>query len=132
MTTPLADRLAQGHETLEQELLICLVALNHERAAEEAKGKIRWLRPEYQDPNYKKSEDRRVKLEQSELDNTLPTASKQPWPKDLPAQVAAIHALLPTTGSDANTIAAHFGKRTKKRLDAINQILTTLKNLGQL
>jgi hypothetical protein len=82
-----------------------------------------------------------VKLEQSELevDNTLPisssklpTASKQPWPKDLPAQVAAIHALLPTTGSDANTIAAHFGKRTKKRLDAINQILTTLKNLGQL
>ena len=27
-----------------------LVALNHERAAEEAAGKIRWLRPEFQNP----------------------------------------------------------------------------------
>jgi len=32
----------------EQELLTRLVALNHERATEEANGHIRWLRPEYQ------------------------------------------------------------------------------------
>jgi len=32
----------------EQELLTRLVALNHERAAEEANGLVRWLRPEYQ------------------------------------------------------------------------------------
>jgi hypothetical protein len=56
----------------------------------------------------------------------------QPWPATLPSQVAAIHALLPTTGPDANAIAPHFGKRTKKRLSEIDQILTTLKNLGQL
>ncbi|MBP6656106.1 MAG: class I SAM-dependent DNA methyltransferase, partial [Propionivibrio sp.] len=31
-------------------LLVRLVALNAERAAEEAKGRIRWLRPEYQHP----------------------------------------------------------------------------------
>lgn len=29
-----------------------LVALNHERAAEEAEGKIRWLRPDYQIPRF--------------------------------------------------------------------------------
>lgn len=56
----------------------------------------------------------------------------QKWPKDLPSQVAAIHALLPETGPDAQAIAPHFGKRTKKRLEEIDQILTTLKNLGQL
>ena len=32
----------------EQELLTRLVALNHARAAEEKRGQIRWLRPEYQ------------------------------------------------------------------------------------
>jgi hypothetical protein len=32
----------------DQQILEKLVALNAERAAEEAKGQIRWLRPEYQ------------------------------------------------------------------------------------
>ena len=32
----------------QEELLTRLVALNHERAAEEKRGLIRWLRPEYQ------------------------------------------------------------------------------------
>lgn len=31
-----------------------LVTLNHERAAEEAEGKVRWLRPEYQKPRFEK------------------------------------------------------------------------------
>ncbi len=50
---PLADRLAAGDESaeaLEQEILTRLVALNHERAEEEKRGLIRWLRPEYQAP----------------------------------------------------------------------------------
>ena len=34
------------------EIVARLVALNHERAAEEAKGKIRWLRPDYQIPRF--------------------------------------------------------------------------------
>jgi hypothetical protein len=35
----------------EPELLTRLVALNHERAAEEQRGHIRWLRPDYQAPS---------------------------------------------------------------------------------
>ena len=150
--TPLADRLAQGEdlsaeakakaEALEQEILKRLVALNHERAAEEAKGTIRWLRREYQDPEDKKGEERSVKSEQTELAGTetiqtsnsqlQTSATKQPWPETLPDQVAALRSLIPTTGTDADAIAPYFGKRTKKRLEDINQILTTLKNLGQL
>ncbi len=137
-TSPIADRLAQGDESLEQEILTRLIALNHERAEEERNGKIRWLRPEYQDPNYGK--EKKETAAQSELavadsskpSSTLPAAKQIPWPKALPDQVAAVHALLPTTGLDPSTIAAHFGKRTKKRLAEIDQILTTLKNLGQV
>jgi len=35
----------------EEELLCRLVAMNNDRAAEEARGHIRWLRPEYQNLN---------------------------------------------------------------------------------
>jgi hypothetical protein len=48
-----ADLLARGGpaaEALEQQLLTRLVALNHERAAEEKRGLIRYLRPDYQNP----------------------------------------------------------------------------------
>ena len=34
------------------EIVARLVALNHERAAEEKAGKVRWLRPEYQEPRF--------------------------------------------------------------------------------
>lgn len=34
------------------EIVARLVALNHERAAEEKAGKIRWLRPDYQQPRF--------------------------------------------------------------------------------
>jgi hypothetical protein len=35
---------------LEETLLSCLVVLNAERAAEERRGLVRWLRPELQNP----------------------------------------------------------------------------------
>jgi hypothetical protein len=38
-------------------LLTRFVALNHERAAEENRGLIRWLRPEYQNPEAAKNEE---------------------------------------------------------------------------
>jgi hypothetical protein len=50
---PLADILARGGpaaEALEQQILTRLVTLNHERAAEEKRGLVRWLRPDFQAP----------------------------------------------------------------------------------
>lgn len=38
--------------TVEQEILTRLVDLNRQRVAEEAEGNIRWLRPEYQNPEF--------------------------------------------------------------------------------
>jgi hypothetical protein len=48
-TTPLPDPPA-AHREAEDELLRRLVDLNTQRAAEEAQGRIRWLRPAYQHP----------------------------------------------------------------------------------
>ena len=50
----------------------------------------------------------------------------------LPDKVAALRALLPTTGPDTAALASHFGKRSKSRLTEITQILDTLRSLGQL
>lgn len=129
---PLADRLARGDEELEQAILTRLVDLNHARAAEEAQGKIRWLRPEYQNPGGNEKA-----TTQAELDVAAPAAAKTkatklPWPKTLPAKVTALRQLLPTTGEDPAALATHFGKRTKTRVQEITQILQTLKDLGQL
>ncbi len=48
-TTPRPDKPAEQAEA-EEELLTRLVALNRERAAEEARGRVRWLRPDFQRP----------------------------------------------------------------------------------
>ena len=48
-TTPWPEK-PEDQQEAEEQLLQRLVDLNHQRAAEEAQGKIRWLRPEYQAP----------------------------------------------------------------------------------
>jgi hypothetical protein len=132
----LADILARGGpdaEALEQLLLTRLVALNHERAAEEKRGIIRYLRPDYQAPGAAPATQSEIGL--STDDDTTPdtaTATILDWPTELPAQVAAINKLIPTIGQDPETLAACFGRKNKKRTDQITIILATLKALGHI
>jgi hypothetical protein len=148
---PFADLLARGGEqaeALEQALLSRLVALNYERAAEEKRGFIRWLRPDYQNPSatQEASDGHRPPLQselpgteacsQSKINNQQSTIVNPPaqaaWPSALSAQVSAIQKLLPTTGPDPTALAGHFGKRTKARVQQITEILKTLEGLGKL
>ena len=74
---PLADILARGGpdaEALEQQLLTRLVALNHERAAEEKRGLIRWLRPDFQAPGAATAQQAEIGLSDDE-DATPDTAA---------------------------------------------------------
>ena len=134
--------LAQGGtaaEALKQALLTRLVALNHERAAEEKRGLIRYLRPDYQAPGEGTSPKSPVSSS-----SPLPFKDAEPetphskpetlldWPAELPAQVAALRKLLPTTGPDPDTLSACFARKNKKRTDQITGILTTLRALGHL
>ena len=134
---------SETQDARQEELLTRLVALNHERAAEEKRGLIRWLRPEYQrggdlrsptpteeTPNLPGTEE---PLSQSKINNQQPAiVNRVPWPPGLAAQVAEIQKLLPAIGANAMAISACFGKRSKPREAQIAEILETLRSLGKL
>jgi hypothetical protein len=131
---PLADRLAAGGpeaEALEQQLLVRLVALNHERAAEERRGIIRYLRPDYQAPGATSPQQAEIGLPD---DDEATPATAAPvileWPADLPAQVAAVRKLLSAIGQSPETLSACFGRKSVKRTAQITAILATLRALG--
>jgi hypothetical protein len=141
-------------EQRQEELLTRLVALNHERAAEEKRGLIRWLRPDYQNP-VKASDGHRQPL-QADLIGTDPDSSSSnpkskinnpqssispsssfEWPERLPEQVAIIRKLITSYDKsvvtpDAEALSGLFGRKNKKRTEQIEGILETLKGLGQL
>jgi hypothetical protein len=52
-TAPSGDSRVEARRRFDEAVLERLVALNAERAAEEARGLIRWLRPEYQNPDHR-------------------------------------------------------------------------------
>jgi len=138
--SPASEPEASGRDArapFEQELLKRLVALNHERAAEEKRGLIRWLRPEYQAPEAVAPKPEQKEIDLGEDSSKSPITNNQSpitlsWPAALSAQVSAIQALLPATGPDAAALAGHFGKRSKARIQQIEEILKTLEGLGKL
>jgi len=121
---------------LDDALLERLVALNAERAAEEARGVIRWLRPEFQIPASGLTQT--PTAEQLEIDTEDTAVAAKPgarraWPATLPEQVKAVAEILTTAGAPLaeDAIAAHFSGRGawKKRLP---QIIDTLVAVGRV
>jgi restriction-modification enzyme MmeI-like protein len=100
----------------DEEILERLVALNHERAEEEKRGIIRWLRPEFQNPQGVKTATQ-ASLVEAGLEAVEPAkaekgkkAAKLAWPKDLPARVVAARDLLAELGE---ATADDFPRRFK-------------------
>jgi hypothetical protein len=120
---------------INETILERLVALNAERAAEERNGLIRWLRPEYQNPNQTTATQTEI-IDSSEADETIVTPiEQQKWPTAAKAQLAAIRDLLRTSSSvwTVLQIANQFtGKNTQKKLDAIGENLDRLEWFGLL
>ncbi len=74
----------------DDEILRRLVELNRERAEEEKRGIIRWLRPDYQKPNGAQAASAtqgalRIEPESPEASPDVACA-KRPWPRTLPEQ----------------------------------------------
>lgn len=110
----------------DEDILFRLVALNKERAEEEAQGHVRWLRPDYQNPTGQTA----AKGTQTELD-VGPTvkAEKAPWPKTLPDQIAAVREALEDMGeATPDQIARRF---MRARVTAVQPLLDSLAALGQ-
>ncbi|MFC3723414.1 DNA methyltransferase [Neoaquamicrobium sediminum] len=133
------DRLtAQAYDWPEnlsdEQILERLVALNAERAREEAEGHVRWLRPDYQVPRFAKGAKARTgELDLGETVVAL-DAGKPVFPKDRHEQPLAIEALLAAGGGamDASAIARAF-KGGGKRIEArVGQVLVTLARYGRV
>lgn len=129
-TTP-SQHKSPEQEAAEEELLTRLVALNVERTDEEAQGKIRWLRPEFQNPDG--AHAKQDSIEGVAIPDKKPTAvagAKRPWPKGLADQVQAVRtalAELPASTS-AEQLARTFKRAPTGR---VAEILETLTALGQ-
>lgn len=114
----------------DEEILARLVALNKERAREEARGLVRWLRPEYQIPKFGSAKE---KAEQIEATLVAPeaAASKPAYPTADAEQTAVVMAALMDTpaGLDAATLAARF--RKARGIEAkIAAVLAALHRMG--
>lgn len=151
---PWADDTARQAWT--ESLLERLVALNARRAADGARGLIRWLRPDFQDPT------RRVVVTGAAADSSAQTGvqdglavtpddgdghtepdspvapattmvtTRRPWPSELPEQMRATAEVLAasTIALSTDALAEHFKGQGpwKKRLP---QILETLEAVGR-
>jgi SAM-dependent methyltransferase len=142
----------------DDEILERLVALNHERAEEEKRGLVRWLRPEFQNkagavPLGLGASD---EPEDSEPDDDEPAeapkrgrgkavakavrkkaarkavrkVATRPWPKELADQAKLVRSLMNATGDvmSAADVARYF---TGARTPQVEKILDTLVALGQ-
>jgi hypothetical protein len=115
----------------DEEILERLVALNHERAAEERDGRVRWLRPEFQAPKQAAAAKKAQQIE-ADLVAAEEKAKKPKLPAALPEQVAAIRVMLEEAPKplSALELSRRFsqGKRAEKKVE---DILRTLAILGQ-
>jgi hypothetical protein len=120
-----------------EEILTRLVALNAERAREEAAGVIRWLRPAFQNPQAAlPAVDTKIgpKTESTAATTATPAAQeKSPWPSTLPEQMALLARLLnDSPQSEAQLAARITGKGPwKKRLPDLLQTLVALGRARQ-
>ena len=106
-----------------------LVALNKERAAEEARGIVRWLRPDFQAPGAAKAPVV-ADLDLGEAPPAAPGATILPWPKTLPEQVSAVAALL--AGSTAPMTSRQVAAAFKgKRAASVEPVLGALAAIGR-
>jgi hypothetical protein len=129
-TTP-SPHKSEDQEAAEEELLTRLVALNQERAAEEKRGLVRWLRPEYQKPRLA----HKVKG-QDDLDIELVEAGvveERAWPAEEREQFATMRDVLAEAEAPlpAEALAAlSKGRNTPKRKQRVARVLEIMADMG--
>lgn len=119
-------------ETLsDEQILERLVALNAERRAEEAKGQVRWLRPDYQIARFGTPTEKKAQIEAQLLPPE--ETGKPAFPKEEARRAMAVSGVL--AGADrplsAADIAGHFRKgKTVER--EVGLTLRAFARLGYL
>jgi hypothetical protein len=130
-TTPLPDK-SEAQAEAEEALLLRLVELNSQRAAEEARGQIRWLRPDYQNPNAAAPQQAEAELGTDEASpEPVAKLKKITWPKGMREQIAAVRNTLGNQAMSLETLVAHFAA-PKTTTPLIVEALAALEELGML
>ena len=125
---------APPRENLSATILTRLVTLNAARAAEEAAGTIRWLRPDYQSDGVTVQQfDGLAALPANASTvkpSDRPTVRPLPWPSSLPEQVRALRGALEAAAAPvtADTLTARF---KRAQTDRVAELLETLVIVGQ-
>ena len=121
-----ADAYGWPVDLSDEDILLRLVALNKERAEEEARGHIRWLRPTYQNPTGQQATLGKT----ADMDlGVVAKIDKAPWPKNLPEQIAAVREALTAMGeATPEQIARRF---SRARSTTVAPLLESLAALGQ-
>jgi hypothetical protein len=133
-STPTQPSPVEG-EGLNELILERLVALNAQRAKEEAAGHVRWLRPDYQIPRFAKGA---AAQKTGELDlgaNVVAIDKGLPaFPKDKGEQVMAIRAVLQSAARpmDADAVSRAFKNGGKKIEQRVVQALNTLVRYAEI
>lgn len=116
----------------EEEVLARLVALNRERAKEEKRGLVRWLRPDYQIPRFGSEKEKAEQLE-ADLGEVVPAkAGPRPsFPTDERDQTPAVlHQLMDAEEPlEAAIIAGRF-KQGQKARKSVEAVLASLNRMG--
>ena len=120
----------------EEEILEKLVALNKERAAEERRGLVRWLRPEYQNPQGVQQTGINVDTTEEKAETTKQELAE--WPKSLAEQAQIVQRMLqqyqhPVSVNEINKSFKSSKTVTKAaRQLQIESLLETFSALGLL
>jgi hypothetical protein len=130
------DAYGWPHTLTDEEILERLVALNAERAEEERRGLVRWLRPEFQNPGGTTPASQTaiaLEADEDEAGEVASPATKElpKWPKLLRDQVAAVRDLFALAGRpvhalSANDISSSFKGAKKAEIAAVLDALAAL------
>lgn len=132
LDTAVADAYGWPHDLPDSEILTRLVQLNHERAAEETAGQVRYLRPSYQAPG---QQQLGIGLTTAPTAANAPTvaASQQAWPKELAQQMQAVRDAVQQAGVPVNAkqVAAQFQKVNAGKVQPLLDTLAALALVRQ-
>lgn len=116
-TTPLPSK-SDAQTEAEEELLMRVVALNKQRAAEEAQGKVRWLRPSYQAPDATQV-GADLATEQAEAPTAASPAAKgkATFPKAVPEQLKVLREALAERPHTVESLSDLFKRKPRKSVE---------------
>lgn len=115
-TTPLPDKPADQTEA-EEELLMRLVELNKQRAEEESRGIVRWLRPDYQAPYAVQTEVDIAPKAAAAKPEAAPNKGKATFPKAIPDQLRVLREALAERSHTTESLAELFKRNPRKSVE---------------